>query len=279
MTYLSNGGSMKHIYIFLLISLFYINGYSQKPCPGMDSVSLSGKFYHTVLINKQCWLKENFGSSLYSWSESLALCPSGWHLPDTSEFSALVKSVNTSGCALFSIGIGCGNNSSGFSAILGGYNGTTYCSGPDKCTYFWSSRMYDAIGDAYDLYITKDGGTGISWNPPDYGFSVRCLSNTLFTDIGGSYKSGIPANYYLYDNYPNPFNPTTIINYQIPENGLVVLRVYNELGEEIKSLVNEFESAGIYNVNFDGTGLASGVYFYRLEAGNYIATKKFILVK
>ncbi len=93
------------------------------------------------------------------------------------------------------------------------------------------------------------------------------------------------TEYYLSQNYPNPFNPVTTIKYSIPSVGtsfmkfIAVLKVYDILGNEIATLVNEEKTAGNYSVNFDGSNLPSGVYIYRLTAGNYSAAKKLILLK
>ncbi len=83
----------------------------------------------------------------------------------------------------------------------------------------------------------------------------------------------------LYQNYPNPFNPVTFIKYQIPASEKVQLVVYNNIGQEIDILVDEFQNAGIYNIKFDAENLPSGVYFYRLKYGNKIKTNKMILLK
>lgn len=91
--------------------------------------------------------------------------------------------------------------------------------------------------------------------------------------------SGIPHWVVLEQNYPNPFNPTTEIGYQISEVSHVTLRVYNVLGQEVATLVNEVKQPGRYEVTFDGTGLSSGVYFYRLQAGEFVDTKKLLLLK
>ncbi len=80
-------------------------------------------------------------------------------------------------------------------------------------------------------------------------------------------------------SYPNPFNPTTIINYTLPENERVVIKVYDILGREVKELVNEQKAAGTYSVEFDGSKLSSGVYFYTITAGNFSQTKKMVLTK
>jgi hypothetical protein len=83
----------------------------------------------------------------------------------------------------------------------------------------------------------------------------------------------------LSQNYPNPLNPTTKINYSIPEHCLVTIKVYDILGNEIAILVNEEKSTGNYQAEFNGSNLASGVYFYRLQAGKYIQTRKMLILQ
>lgn len=89
----------------------------------------------------------------------------------------------------------------------------------------------------------------------------------------------MPSNFQLSQNYPNPFNPSTEINYSIPKSGLVTLKVYNILGQEVATLYNGFQRAGAYTATFDASKLASGIYLYRLESGNFVQTKKMILMK
>ena len=91
--------------------------------------------------------------------------------------------------------------------------------------------------------------------------------------------SGIPTSYSLSQNYPNPFNPTTIIKYSIIKEVQVSLKVYDIIGREVASLVNQKQSAGTYNVNFDASRIASGVYIYRIIAGNFVQSKKMMLIK
>lgn len=95
------------------------------------------------------------------------------------------------------------------------------------------------------------------------------------TQNGGN----IPTEYALSQNYPNPFNPTTNIKFDLPKQGLVSLKVYDVVGKEVATLVNEVKSAGSYNVDFNGTNLSSGVYFYRLEADNFVDVKRMVLIK
>jgi hypothetical protein len=88
-----------------------------------------------------------------------------------------------------------------------------------------------------------------------------------------------PAVYALEQNYPNPFNPATNINFSIAEDGIVKIRVYNLLGQEIKLLLNEFREAGSHNITFDASSLPSGAYFYKLETPQFTQTKKMLLSK
>ncbi len=87
------------------------------------------------------------------------------------------------------------------------------------------------------------------------------------------------GDFSLSNNYPNPFNPSTTIKYQLPEPGLVTIKVYDVLGNEIATLVNEEKPAGNFEIEFDGTGLPSGIYFYRLQTESYAETKKMVLLK
>jgi hypothetical protein len=89
----------------------------------------------------------------------------------------------------------------------------------------------------------------------------------------------VPGQFELFNNFPNPFNPTTRIKYEIPQLTNSSLMVYDVLGNEIAILVNEEKSAGIYDVEFDATGLPSGIYFYQLKVENYIQTKKMMVIK
>ena len=88
-----------------------------------------------------------------------------------------------------------------------------------------------------------------------------------------------PTSFSLSQNYPNPFNPSTTIRYGLPRNSFATLRVYNILGQLVAQLVHEQQSAGHHNVVFNGSRLASGVYLYRLQAGDYVATKKLMLLR
>jgi hypothetical protein len=103
----------------------------------------------------------------------------------------------------------------------------------------------------------------------------------LQNELTGVHDHGslIPGEYILYQNYPNPFNPSTTIKYSIPELSRVTLKVFNVLGEEVTTLVNEEKIAGNYSIEFNASNLPSGVYFYRLQAGSFTETKKMLILK
>jgi len=111
------------------------------------------------------------------------------------------------------------------------------------------------------------------------------INDTLYGDTTNLITSikdlseKLPVQFELFQNYPNPFNPTTTIKYSVAEPGIVSLKVFDILGREVATLVNERKPAGYYEVSFDGSELSSGIYFYQLTAGVFKATKKFVLLK
>ncbi len=100
----------------------------------------------------------------------------------------------------------------------------------------------------------------------------------LITSIN-KHNSSLPEGFKLFQNYPNPFNPSTKITYSIPAYSLVIIKVYNLTGTEVATIENKKLPAGTYSINFNAQQLASGVYFYKLTADNYLAVKKFVLLK
>jgi hypothetical protein len=137
-------------------------------------------------------------------------------------------------------------------------------------------------------------GHGTTTEAQSYSFIDKDLSAGSYSyrlkqiDFDGSFKYHVLAEtieigsirtFALAQNYPNPFNPATIINYQIPVEGQVSLKVYDMLGNEVATLVNEMKTAGEYQVDFNAAALSSGIYFYRLQAGNFVETKRMMLMK
>ncbi|MFN3345045.1 MAG: T9SS type A sorting domain-containing protein, partial [Chloroherpetonaceae bacterium] len=110
------------------------------------------------------------------------------------------------------------------------------------------------------------------------GMIVKYSPSTVPTASTGTVLDK-PTTFKLSQNYPNPFNPTTTITYQLASSSDVKLEVFDVLGRKVATLVNARQNAGEHSVNFNATNLASGVYFYRLQAGSFVETKKMMLVK
>ncbi len=140
--------------------------------------------------------------------------------------------------------------------------------------YQWHVPSILKPDSTYKITVTSIGNTSLS------GLSSSTFAITSYVTSINTINNTV-KKYELSQNYPNPFNPSTIINYQIPVSGKVVLKVYNILGAEIATLVNKEQTAGIYNIQFssDKYHLASGVYLYKIQAGNYISVKKLLLLK
>ncbi|HCY75403.1 MAG TPA: hypothetical protein DHV28_05740 [Ignavibacteriales bacterium] len=136
-------------------------------------------------------------------------------------------------------------------------------------------------------------GFGTTTEPRSYSYTDNSVNNGKYyyrlrqIDYNGAFAYSqivevdvsAPIEFALTQNYPNPFNPSTIISYSIPQNSFVTLKVYDIIGNEIATLVNESKSAGKYDVRFDASNLSNGVYFYTIKADNFTSSKKMILMK
>lgn len=131
------------------------------------------------------------------------------------------------------------------------------------------------IGLSYDYPFLVDPHRGF-----DYVKSLTASAPGTVVSIGTDPLGlSIPKGFILEQNYPNPFNPSTTISYHVAEEGHVILKVFDSLGQEVSTLVNNDQSPGIYEINWNASALASGTYFYRLEIGNKVVTKKALLLK
>jgi len=133
-----------------------------------------------------------------------------------------------------------------------------------------ASYLYLPPEEVLNVTIFSSGGFETDFN---------LVTGPLTRVIDRNLEANIPNDITLYSNYPNPFNPATTIRFSIPEETFVTLKVFNTLGEEITTLINVNTIAGNYEVEFDATGLPSGIYFYRLQVGGFIDTKKMMLLK
>lgn len=128
--------------------------------------------------------------------------------------------------------------------------------------------------EAFRMFSPPDGPNSFTTNSP-YSIDVDAGGVTSVIEISGT----VPSEYSLEQNYPNPFNPTTNINFSISTSEFVTMKIYNALGQEVATVVNEFLNAGSYNVNFNAEYLASGMYIYKITTNSFVSTKKMLLLK
>jgi hypothetical protein len=149
-------------------------------------------------------------------------------------------------------------------------------------TIYWAFG-YTAIGSSSEWDTIYSCGLSLVWDSiPDFRdrwnfgpkFPVKILSVT-----DGDESPIQPEEFVLYQNYPNPFNPTTKLSFVISHSSFITLKVYDVLGHEVQTLIDEYKNPGGYKVTFDASGLPSGIYYYRLESAGFSETKKMILLK
>jgi len=165
---------------------------------------------------------------------------------------------------------------------------------PAVATKYNNSEMYPICADRINIYTPnwQEQGTYVFFNDSIPGVSVFNGSRPGNGFSIGFWETGVEAFYFpsveqedwlnifeLEQNFPNPFNPSTTIKFRLADYGQVTLKIYDVLGNELMTLVNEPKTAGSYQVEFDASALTSGVYFYQLKAGNFIQTKKMVLLK
>ena len=138
------------------------------------------------------------------------------------------------------------------------------CSGIESGNYYL--RLFTSVNEDVNLFVSDIQRDDV----------VLEKSNLLVRNFKGE---GIPTVYDLAQNFPNPFNPSTTIRYQIPQDGIVTLKIYDILGSEVATLVNEQKAAGKYEINFNASNFASGVYIYKIQAGSFNSSKKLMLLK
>lgn len=154
---------------------------------------------------------------------------------------------------------------------------------PNGSESFWTPELaaLDSDGDGFTNGEELQDPNGVwnegSANPGDVSLvtnpgNASSVPTSIF-DVGGNFT------FQLANNYPNPFNPSTVIKYEIGETSEVTLKIYNSLGEDVETLVSKIQSSGSYEVQFNAVGFSSGIYFYSIQAGENLAVKKMMLVK
>ena len=135
---------------------------------------------------------------------------------------------------------------------------------PNVSTYLNATRLVSAQWDSLNPGIPERLGGFLEFEPSITGVEKD--------------RPAIPVSYNLYQNYPNPFNPSSIIRYDLPQRSHVIMSIYNTLGQRVATLVNGDQEAGYHEVRFDAHSLASGAYFYRMQAGSFVQTKKLLVL-
>src|SRR5690606_18840162 len=128
------------------------------------------------------------------------------------------------------------------------------------------------------VFIPENPNATLGYQLWAVGTEGRIYSTDYTTGINTT-SSNLPNKYSLSQNYPNPFNPSTKINFDIVRAGFVSVKVYNSLGQQVADLVNQDMTPGSYQADFDASALTSGIYFYTIKAGDFVETKKMVLMK
>ena len=159
-----------------------------------------------------------------------------------------------------------------------------FTNGFQQGTTYWVNNLY--TDTSYQVMGSDLSNFTVSL--PGYGSEVYTISNNEemvslppippIVSVDNE-ATNQPKEYSLFQNYPNPFNPSTVIRFAIPQSGLVKLKVFDILGREVKTLVNDELTSGVHEIEFNASNLSSGIYFYRIESGSFVQTKKMILIK
>jgi photosystem II stability/assembly factor-like uncharacterized protein len=170
--------------------------------------------------------------------------------------------------------------------IAAGENGTVMYTTNGGSTWVQDPELGDLTTNHIISVAKLDSNTASALIVSSLGGEAALADTTFILTVSSEPIVGIdvehnlpPATFNIFQNFPNPYNPTTIINYQVADAGFVTLKVYDVIGNEVASLVNENKGQGSYIIMFDATNLPSGIYFYRLQAGSFVETKKMVLMK
>jgi len=236
---------------------------------------------------------------LYTWDAAMkgssdpgvqGVCPCDWHVPTHEEWAILedyLGGPNVAGGKMKEAGTEHwlspnygATNSSGFTGLPAGEYDAYFV--PNKfwllhtAAVFWTSSQTNQL-QATERYLSHNDAVcgNLAWYKV-MKYSIRCVKDS---PSGVEIELNPIHNYELHQNYPNPFNPITTIKYEIPIPGFVSLKVFDVLGNKVVTLVEEEIQPGQYKVDFNGNGVTSGIYFYQLKVGNYIQTKKMMVIK
>jgi len=226
------------------------------------SIVILGMFYNTTTTNAGVYFTSNGGAN---WIQRSTGLPSA---QATLPRSVLIRpgTTNQFFCGIAGTGVG-----GVYRTTDAGLTWTNFTAAPLTNTGIYRQFAFRTAGSGDStLFVVNSGTTAPAQGVFEYTFVPLGINDP---------NSGIPTAFNLSQNYPNPFNPVTMIEYSVPNTAFVTIKIYNAAGSEVKSLVAQNHSPGNYYVSFSAEGLSSGVYFYKMEAGDFTGVKKMILVK
>ena len=243
-------------------------------------------------------LAEIYGR-LYTWNATMndsivpgtqGVCPCEWHVPTSAEWAELenfLGGYSVAGGKMKDTVAGYwqnpntgATNSSGFSALPAGEFDAFYTPNIfqllNQYAVFWTSTQASTL-KARERYLAYNSSASsiYDWYKV-MNYSIRCVKDNSTDMEDGSVT---PNKFKLMQNFPNPFNPTTIIQFETAHKIFISIKIFNVLGNEIATLVNEEKPVGIYNIEWDANGLPSGIYFCQLNTNNYNRSIKMLLLK
>jgi hypothetical protein len=257
-----------------------------------NQTALSGHYVHSIAVLDTTLFAGTEGNGVFRLTNT----DSGWTVIDSNLTSTYVSALALSNTNIFAGTYGGGvfistDNGANWTAVNNGLTNKSVMSLAVSGENLFAGTLGGGV------FISTDDGSnwtqsGLATN---YVYALAIDDTNIFagTDGNGVWKRplsemiadvkptshDLPTQYALNQNYPNPFNPNTTINYHLPTQSNVTLKVYDVLGREVATLVNGVEEPGYKLVTLDASRLSSGVYYYRLQAGNYVETKKLVLLK
>ncbi len=271
-----------------LLAAFSATAFAQIPNPGFETWSLgvpAGWTTNNALgVDTTVVRTTDVHSGTYA-AQGIVTSLVGVTIPPTLSvlFPWTTRSATFSGYYKYSP---VGGDTLMIAAVLAG-SSTAVAAGIMKTTVAKSAYTQFSITLQYLNSATPDSGGVYFAIIPATGSTLAHAGSTFkIDDIAFAGATGVesavgqtPKSYTLHQNYPNPFNPTTLINYELPIASQVNLKVYDVLGREVATLVDGREDAGVHQVKFDASRLTSGIYFYQLQAGTFVASRKLVLLR
>ncbi|MBI4427716.1 MAG: T9SS type A sorting domain-containing protein, partial [Ignavibacteriales bacterium] len=234
----------------------------------------SGTIRHTT-NSGQTWTAQTSGTTNFLWSIHFTDGNNGWAMGD----AGTIRHTTDGGAAWTGQNSGTASLLRTCSFVDANNGAAVGNSGTIVRTTGGATWPTQSSGTSNDLYGVSFVDAHIGWAVGVGGVILHTGKDSVFTSVAELVGAPTPASFKLIQNYPNPFNPSTEIQFSLPQRNHVTLTVFDLLGREVATLVSEELSAGSYSARWDATGFPSGVYFCRLQAGDFVETKKLVLVR